>query len=172
MTKKRKEVKKMKNFFNKHGDWTLFSIICVCAIVVITLGFTACNPAEESNPGEIKENYLTNEQVIEQLETENEKLREKLSVYEKASDPEKADLMYMVTLKIKQVHYTLDITEHIKDGLNDIEITIPVDKQFYEEIEEGDTLNDDFRWGSLLSKGSFGKWKVIVKEKSIQLAEN
>lgn len=159
----------MKKFFNKYGDWTLFSIICVCAIVVITLGFTACNP---TTSGDVSGETVSAEQAMEELWNENQKLKEELESYRQVNGTSNNNITYLVTLKIKQVHYTLDITEHIKDGLNDIEITIPVDKQFYEEIEEGDTLNDDFRWGSLLSKGSFGKWKVTVKEKSIQLAEN
>ncbi len=75
---------------------------------------------------------------------------------------------YFVSLKIKQVHYSLDFTEHIKDSLNELTVRIPVDKEYYNEVEIGDVIDDSFRLGSLLAKGSAGKWKITVENKEIQ----
>lgn len=74
---------------------------------------------------------------------------------------------YIVTLKIKQTHLSLDIGKHLKDNMNTIEIALPVDKQFYDDIKTGDTLNSDFRLGSLLTSGSVGSWDITVSSKTI-----
>ena len=75
---------------------------------------------------------------------------------------------YIVTLNIKQSHFTLDLGQHLKDEMNDISIQIPVDKEYFDSINVGDTIADDFRMGSLIFKGSFGNWKVTVQAKEIQ----
>lgn len=75
---------------------------------------------------------------------------------------------YVVTFRIKQSHFTLDIGEHIKDSMNEITIEIPVDKEYYDSVSVGDTVNDDFRVGSLIMHGSFGNWKVTVDKKEIR----
>jgi len=71
----------------------------------------------------------------------------------------------VLTLELKQVHYTLDLGEHLKDSLNTATFDIPVDREFYMAVKVGDVLNDRFRTGSLILRGSFGKWKVSVKGK-------
>ena len=75
---------------------------------------------------------------------------------------------YVVTFNIKQSHFTLDLSEHMKDEMNDISIQIPVDKEYYNSIKVGDTIADDFRMGSLVMKGSFGSWDITVEDKEIQ----
>ena len=75
---------------------------------------------------------------------------------------------YIVTFNIKQNHFTLDLSEHMKDEMNDISIQIPVDKDYYDSVNIGDTIADDFRMGSLIMKGSFGNWDVTVENKEIQ----
>ena len=62
----------------------------------------------------------------------------------------------------------MDITKHIKDAMNAIEIEIPVDKEYYDNVDVGDTINNDFRVGSMVMKGSFGSWDVTVKGKDIR----
>lgn len=74
---------------------------------------------------------------------------------------------YVITLEIRQSHVTLDLWEHVKDSANAIRIEIPVDKQFYDDVREGETLKKDFRTASLLIRGSFGSWKVRVVEKKV-----
>ena len=52
--------------------------------------------------------------------------------------------------------------------MNAIEIEIPVDKEYYDNVDVGDTINNDFRVGSMVMKGSFGSWDVTVKGKDIR----
>ena len=75
---------------------------------------------------------------------------------------------YIVTFNIKQNHFSLDVSEHMKDVMNDISIQIPVDKDYYDSVNIGDTIADDFRIGSLIMKGSFGNWDITVENKEIQ----
>ena len=72
---------------------------------------------------------------------------------------------YIVVFEIKQSHFTLDLSEHLKDAMNSLTMEIPVDKEFYDSVEIGDVISEEFRTGSLLMKGSFGKWKVTVANK-------
>jgi hypothetical protein len=69
---------------------------------------------------------------------------------------------YIVTLEIKQSHFTLDVFQHVKDVANAIKIEMPVDKQFYDQVEVGTVLDNSFRTASLLLYGSFGNWKVSI----------
>ena len=75
---------------------------------------------------------------------------------------------YIVELEIKQSHFTLDLTEHAKDAMNKLTLEIPVDKDYYDNVYVGQEISNNFRMGSLLMKGSFGKWKVTVKNKYIK----
>lgn len=75
---------------------------------------------------------------------------------------------YIVTFNIRQSHFTLDISQHMKDAMNDISIQIPVDKEYFDSVEVGDTIADDFRVGSFIFKGSLGNWDVTVEAKEIR----
>lgn len=48
-----------------------------------------------------------------------------------------------------------------------IMMQVPVDKEYYDSVEVGDKIDDSFRMGSLIMKGSFGSWKVTVDDKEI-----
>lgn len=74
---------------------------------------------------------------------------------------------YVVIIEIKQAHLSFDIDKHIKDSMNKVEIAVPVDQQFYDSIEKGDKLNDDFRLGSLMTSGSVGSWNIKIKDKIV-----
>jgi hypothetical protein len=43
-----------------------------------------------------------------------------------------------------------------------------VDKEYYDSVEVGDTIADDFRVGSAIFKGSFGSWNISVENKEIR----
>ena len=75
---------------------------------------------------------------------------------------------YVVTFCIKQTHFTLDLEEHLKDSMNEITIEILVDKEYYDSVSIGDKINDDFRIGSLIMHGSYGKWSVTIAGKEIR----
>ena len=76
---------------------------------------------------------------------------------------------HLMTVKLKQKRFSLSISDHIKDSVNAIEITIPVSKKFYNEINVGQELIDKgFRSGSFILKGSFSKWSMVVTNKNIK----
>lgn len=74
---------------------------------------------------------------------------------------------YIMKLNISQTHFTLSPSEHLKDAMNDIDIYIEVSEEYYNKYNVGDTIADDFRFGSMIFKGSFGNWKVKVTDKQI-----
>lgn len=88
--------------------------------------------------------------------------------YISAAEIESETAMYVVTLKIKQTHFTLNIGEHIKDAMNEITLEIPVDKAYFDSVSVGDVINKEFRVGSLIMHGSFGNWKVSVENKEVR----
>lgn len=81
------------------------------------------------------------------------------------TDSQTDDYYYVVTFECSQSHFTLDITEHLKDSMNKLTFEVPVDKDYYNKLSVGDTLTDSFRMGSLIMKGSIGKWKVKIVDK-------
>ena len=113
---------------------------------------------------------ITNEDVakleseITQLEAERDRLNEEIL----NTKIDNGLAKYVITFNIKQTHFTLDIGEHLKDSMNDISIEIPVDKEYYDNVEVGDVIDDSFRMGSFIWKGSFGNWKVTVESKDIR----
>ena len=132
----------------------------VVLIVMIAITLSGCSKTET----------VTNEDVaklkseIAQLEAERDRLNEE--ILDTKIDNNLAK--YVIAFNIKQTHFTLDIGEHLKDAMNDISIEIPVDKEYYDSVEVGDTIDDSFRVGSFIWKGSFGNWKVTVESKDIR----
>lgn len=74
---------------------------------------------------------------------------------------------YIVTFELKQSHFSLDVTEHMKDGMNKIKFDLPVDKTFYDSVTVGEKMIEEFRGGSFLMKGSLGSWIMHVRGKKI-----
>ena len=48
-----------------------------------------------------------------------------------------------------------------------LSIQIPVDKEYFDSVNVGDVIDDRFRMGSLIFKGSFGSWDITVEDKQI-----
>lgn len=111
--------------------------VIVCVIFVL-LSLTMCRQAEKPN---LYEDVFNNEYISP------------------------GEIKYIMTFEIKQSHFTLDLGEHLKDSANKINIPIMVDKDYYDYYEIGDTIKDDFRMGSFIFKGSYGKWEITVKDK-------
>lgn len=82
-----------------------------------------------------------------------------------AIEIEPGETKYFVTINISQSHFTLDLGQHLKDAMNDINIEIMVDKDYYDSFEVGDSINDDFRWGSFITSGSLGNWDITISDK-------
>lgn len=135
--------------------------LCFCVSLV------ACAPEEEILNGDI----IELEEKISELKSEISNLEaERTALAGEVTDAkiENGTAKYIVTFNIKQSHFTLDLGQHLKDEMNDISIQIPVDKEYYDSVEVGDTIADDFRMGSLIFKGSFGNWDITVEDKSIE----
>ena len=133
-------------------------IVILIAMMAITL--SGCSKTETVTNEEITKL----ESEIAQLEAERDQLNEEIL----NTKIDNGLAKYVITFNIKQTHFTLDIGEHLKDAMNDISIEIPVDKEYYDSVEIGDTIDDSFRVGSFIWKGSFGNWKVTVESKDIR----
>lgn len=141
--------------------FVIMMILCMC------LSFAGCMSDEKVLDYEITklEDKISELNLeISNLEAERDTLVNEIV----DTKVEHGTAKYIVTFKIKQSHFTLDIGQHLKDEMNEISIQIPVDKEYYDSVEIGDTIADDFRIGSLIFKGSFGNWDIKVDDKTIQ----
>ena len=128
----------------------------------LTFGLTGC--------GEEAERDALIEQ-IDSLKTEKAELESTVAELKDMATAEKIRTgteVYVVVINISQSHFTLDLEEHMKDVMNDVDITIPVSKEFYDSVNKGTVIDDSFRMGSFIAKGSIGNWDIIVKDKYIQ----
>ena len=132
----------------------------IILIVIIAITLSGCSKTETVT----NEDVAKLESEIAQLEAERDRLNEE--ILDTKIDNNLAK--YVIAFNIKQTHFTLDIGEHLKDAMNDISIEIPVDKEYYDSVEVGDTIDDSFRVGSFIWKGSFGNWKVTIESKDIR----
>lgn len=73
--------------------------------------------------------------------------------------------LYIITFEISQSHLSLDLTEHLKDAMNKLTFEVPVDVDYFNKLKIGDIVSNQFRTGSLIAKGSIGKWKIRVIDK-------
>lgn len=131
----------------------LIVIFCMCVLLI------GCAPDDALN-SDIEEL----EARVSELKAERDALINEITDIKIESGTAK----YIVTFNISQTHFTLDLGQHFKDAMNDISIQIPVDKEYYDALNIGDTIADDFRIGSLIFKGSFGNWDITVEDKYIQ----
>ena len=132
----------------------------VVLIAMIAIILSGCSKTETV----MNEDNAKIESEIAQLEVERDRLNEEIL----NTKIDNGLAKYVITFNIKQTHFTLDIGEHLKDAMNDISIEIPVDREYYDSVEVGDTIDDSFRVGSFIWKGSFGNWKVTVESKDIR----
>lgn len=141
----------------------------ICAILLVMLlciSISGCATEEERLSADVEklENRLSDLQSeIDDLKTEKCSLEETITDLKVESGTAK----YVLTINIKQSHFTLDIGQHLKDSMNDISIQIPVDKEYFDSVNVGDVIDDSFRMGSLIFKGSFGNWNITVEDKEI-----
>lgn len=106
------------------------------------------------------------ESVNFQLENEHKALRAKVKKNIFALNA--SENVYIIKIKIHQTTYTLSISEHIKNKINDVEFELPVDKGYYDKCSVGQLVTDSkFKMGSLLRDGDFSKLKIIVTGKRI-----
>ena len=132
----------------------------IALIVIIAVTLSGCSETETVT----NEDIAKIESEIAQLEAERDRLNEEIL----NTKIDNGLAKYVITFNIKQSHFSLDLGEHLKDAMNDISIEIPVDKEYYDSVEVGNVIDDSFRMGSFIWKGSFGNWKVTVESKDIR----
>lgn len=142
-------------------------LVVFLAVCVMVLSLVGCATEEEvlnSNIIELREKASELRSEISNLEAERNTIKNEITDIK----IENGTAKYIITFNIKQSHFTLDLEQHLKDSMNAISIQIPVDKEYYDSVEIGDTIADDFRMGSFILYGSFGNWDVTVEDKTIQ----
>ena len=111
---------------------------------------------------ETERNVLRNE--INEMQITKSTLESTIASMNSAKDYER----YIIVCEIGQTHYSLDLEDMMKDSMNRIELTFPVDKAFYDYVEVGDVLDDSFRMGSYFTSGSIGSWDISIVDKYIE----
>jgi hypothetical protein len=74
---------------------------------------------------------------------------------------------YILTLHYEATSMSLDINEHIKNSANAFDFEIPVDAEYYHQVNVGQTLVDEFKRGSAFVNGKFGNSEITVTNKRI-----
>lgn len=142
-------------------------IISILLVVIMALSLCACgSEPDEALQAEIVRLEQKKSEIKEQIGV----LEDELNVLQKTVTDTKIEtgmVKYVITLNIRQTHFTLDIGQHLKDSMNDISIQIPVDKEYFDSVQVGDVIDDSFRMGSFIFKGSWGNWKITVEDKDI-----
>ena len=142
-------------------------------LIFSTLSFVACTPSEKELDAEIAQKQ---EQLLD-LKGEYTALKSEYDVLSSLTSQAKLDTApeenkrYIMTLKIKQSHFSLNVKDHVKDSMNAIELDIAVDKEYYDSYEKGDEILSEFRSGSFVTSGKLGSWKVTLKDKRIEVIE-
>jgi hypothetical protein len=73
----------------------------------------------------------------------------------------------LLTLEVRQLHWTLDPLEIAKDHINALQFDLPADPAFCKDVTVGTLLDEKFRWGSWLFRQNYGQWSVRVVGKRI-----
>ena len=127
-------------------------LLLPCLLIVTPILLIGCS-SDEEHKQELQAEVQELENEIEQLEA----IRDGLI--------SKDDVSYIIEIEISQAHYNFDIDELLSDAMNAITIPVEVSQEYYYSVDVGDTLNSDLRIGSVVFKGSFGSWNIIVKDK-------
>lgn len=73
----------------------------------------------------------------------------------------------ILTLRIEQMHWTLNPITWIKDSANASRLEIPTLTSYCSQLRVGQSLSSKFRWGSYLLHGSTGDTQVWVEKISM-----
>lgn len=138
----------------------LISILLICLIFLTSCGNGNLKAERENLETEISEL----EEDIRALQSEKNSIEKLIQDLREENDIPN----YIVTFEIGQQHVTLDIGDLLKDAINKTELEVMVSKEYYDAVDIGTVVNDDFRVGSLVLKGSFGSWIIEVIDKRIE----
>lgn len=123
-------------------------------ILLLQIERTAIAKQKASDLTSLKAIQIAYNQVIDDLKIAN--------IYLDGKTPQ-----YIMKFKLKQSHFSLDISKHIKDSANAIEFEMEVGKAYYDAHSIGDRVVDEFRTGSAILYGSFGDWRMTVVSKKV-----
>lgn len=138
----------------------LISILLICIIFLTSCGNGNLKAERENLETEISEL----EEDIRTLQSEKNSIEKLIQDLREENDIPN----YIVTFEIGQQHVTLDLGDLLKDEINKTELEVMVSKEYYDSVDVGTVVNDDFRVGSLALKGSFGTWNIEVINKRIE----
>ena len=138
----------------------LISILLICLIFLTSCGNGNLKAERENLETEISEL----EEDIRTLQSEKNSIEKLIQDLREENDIPN----YIVTFEIGQQHVTLDLGDLLKDEINKTELEVLVSKEYYDSVDVGTVVNDDFRVGSLALKGSFGTWNIEVISKRIE----
>ena len=77
----------------------------------------------------------------------------------------KTRTVYMIEIDIRNSSFSLSIGKHIRNAANAVQMEIPVDKDFYDNVRAGDELKSSFKTASFIMKGSISSVKVTCVRK-------
>lgn len=144
-------------------------------VMMMCLGLIGCQPTPEGLKEEIRKLKYERDTHQNILSNINSELNSKSGILTSLTNEvnllkatkEGKPIKYMLTFELGQSHFTLDIGTHLKDAANTVQFSMAVDKEFYDSVNVNQDLVNSFREGSLLFKGSFGSWHVVVVDKKI-----
>lgn len=129
-------------------------------LATAVLLLTGCRSETEQKKAELQQQC---NELVQQRDSVKKEIAE-LNAIKEATGVNR----YYITIEVKQSHLTFDISEHMKDQMNAVELEIPVDKGFYNSVSSGTVLDDSFRSGSFFAKGSLGSWDIKVIDKDVR----
>lgn len=145
------------------------TMIRVISILLFSIFLYSCEDPGKENIRLKKEN--------KKLELQNFKLSRKnrslvaqnacldRSLHEKRIYLDGKKPKYLITIRVKQSSFTLDIGEHIKNSWNAFEITLETSRECYNRVKIGEKLNRKFKTGSFWINGDIEHLEMIVKDK-------
>ena len=138
-----------------------FKSMALCGAMALCV--TACGTSPErelkQEYGLLQDQYAALQEEVAELESYRDSLKDMIEQEDKPA--------HVITFEVSQSHLTLDIGTLIKDAMNTTEFEVMVDKRYYDSVEIGQSINSDFRIGSLLMKGSIGSWDIKVADKKV-----
>lgn len=74
---------------------------------------------------------------------------------------------YIITIRIKQSSFTLDLGEHLKNSWNAFEINLETSRECYNRVKIGDKLSNKFKSGSFWINRDIEHLEMTIKDKRI-----
>lgn len=148
--------------------WMIFLVAILIAVLVgaITFNCMCSGKVDRLRILEERKGYL--EWEIEGLAQQIVWLESEIALLEEEWKNMKllvGETKYLLTLKITYESGT-GLWSHLHGPVS-MTAQIPVDKAYYEFIEIGSVLHDDFKMGRFTWAGSSGDWEIIVTDKEI-----